>query len=87
MAQVLGEMPDEEVKKMGEAGLARVRDTFGRDQMAARLEAVIAETLSVDLPRHRFVNTLINFSIVVMAFLIGLAFAKTYWTVQQRFSS
>jgi alpha-1,3/alpha-1,6-mannosyltransferase len=87
IARVLGEMPDDEVKKMGEAGLARVRDTFGRDQMANRLETVIAETLRVQLPRRVLFNTFLNFLIVVMAFAIGLGFAKTYWTVQQMFSS
>lgn len=83
MAKVLAELSDEEMAQMGEAGLVRVRESFGRDKMASRLEIVLAETLSVPLRKSRFFDTLVNFMIVLVAFIFGLAFAKGYWIVKQ----
>lgn len=83
MARVLAELSDDEMRGMGEAGLTRVKETFGRDKMAARLEAVLAETLAVKPVRSVFFNTLVNFVVVGFAFFIGLGVARTYWTVQQ----
>lgn len=83
VAKVLAELSDEDMAQMGEAGLVRVRESFGRDKMASRLEIVLAETLSVPLRKSLFFDTLVNFMIVLVAFIFGLAFAKGYWIVKQ----
>lgn len=83
MARVLAELSDDEMGRMGEAGLARVRESFGRDKMAARLEDVLAETLSVRPRKSHFFDTLMNVLVVGAAFIVGLGFAKGYWTVKQ----
>lgn len=82
VSRVLADASAPELKTMGEAGLTRVKETFGRDKMAARLEAVLVETLSVKPKRGWVFNTFVNILVVGIAFAVGLVFAQSYYMIR-----
>lgn len=69
MLSVLG-MPDQDVRRMGVDGEERVRSSFGRDNMALRLETSINEILS---QKHARPSLLMPIGIVISLLLAVLA--------------
>lgn len=62
---------------MGEAGAARVRSVFGREQMAEALEAGLEEIVAAKHGRPWF-STIVNIVSLVIFFAIGLVASSLY---------
>lgn len=82
MTQALG-LTDNQVRAMGEAGTHRVRELFGRDKMAERLDEILDEMMRGAPTRSFLLNTVLNAIVVAMAFAIGLVCAKGYYTAKE----
>lgn len=83
MAQALS-LSDNEARAMGEAGAHRVREVFGREKMAERLDE-IAEEMKRGQQKGSFaMNTVISAVLIAFAFVMGLVFAKGFYTAKQR---
>lgn len=83
MEQALG-MTENEVRAMGEAGAHRVREVFGREKMAERLDE-IAEEMKRGKQKGSFaLNTVISAVLIGFAFVVGLLCAKGFYIAKQR---
>ncbi|KAK0748557.1 hypothetical protein B0T21DRAFT_420595 [Apiosordaria backusii] len=67
MERVVGEMTEEELKRMGEEGKRRVRENFAETEMAGRLEGIFEEMDGME----RIQNGLLGAVFVVMAVVMG----------------
>ncbi|KJZ72733.1 Alpha-1,3 alg-2 [Hirsutella minnesotensis 3608] len=73
---VLG-MSDTDIERMGSHGARRVKATFGRDQMADSLDAIVSDILAT---KHRppRINNFINVFFFALFFALGLGLAIAY---------
>ncbi|KAF7558451.1 hypothetical protein G7046_g5692 [Stylonectria norvegica] len=62
---------------MGERGAARVKDMFGRDQMAKRLDTIVDEIVALER-QPPVINAVINFAGTALVFVIGLVCARMF---------
>lgn len=77
-------MSDNEIKAMGEAGAHRVKEVFGREKMAERLDDIVEE---MKMGKHKgsfALNTVISATIMGSAFVVSVLFAKGFYTVKER---
>lgn len=69
-------MPDSELEVMGDKGATRVRETFGRDNMAARLDDIIKDIVSKKRTAPGLA-TVVNAAGLLLVCVAGLVIAAT----------
>ncbi|KAK7414658.1 Alpha-1,3-mannosyltransferase-like protein [Neonectria punicea] len=70
-------MPNAELSEMGECGAARVRNLFGRDQMAERLDTIVQDIVAQKRPPPVF-NTIVNVAGLALFFTLGLVISSIF---------
>ncbi|POR32487.1 Alpha-1,3/1,6-mannosyltransferase alg-2 [Tolypocladium paradoxum] len=70
-------MPGADLASMGAEGAERARTLFGREQMAERLDAIVAEIVAMKR-RPPLFNNLLNLLLLAVFFSLGLGIASTY---------
>lgn len=70
-------MPDSELSEMGERGATRVRNLFGRDQMAERFDTIVKDIVGQKRPPPVF-NTIVNVAGLALFFTLGLVISSIF---------
>lgn len=70
-------LPAADLARMGDDGARRVRDTFGRDRMAERLDALVADIVAAK-PGPSPLSGVLSFVVLALLFSLGLGLASVY---------
>jgi hypothetical protein len=82
MSQALS-LTDAQARAIGEAGARRVREGFGRDRMAERLDYIVDEIRQWRPMDSYFVALLATLSVTALTFVLGIGGAKAYWNIKE----
>ena len=78
-------MSDGEIRAFGEAGNQRVKDRFGRDKMALRLDEIVDEMMQGSPPAGLMLNLIFSAIVIGVTFGMGFLIAPGYHMAKEKF--